>query len=155
MERGPLLVGVIVLLIFVLPIAWAILRSNKKVNARKSLIKRLCESNGILADTSTQIGNALLGLDTLNKKLFYTCLQNIESNFKVISLDGVTSLNLIEENYPSKKNILHVNIAINTAAESHLLSVYDDQDSHLVVTDPKACSHAARQWIDLVRPQLL
>lgn len=155
MEKGPLLVGVIVLLIFVLPISWAIIKSNKKVKARKSMIKMLCETNGILVDTSTQIGNALLGLDSLNKKLFYTCLHNMESNFKVISLDGVTSLNLIEENYPAKKNILHVNIAINTASENHLLSVYDDKDTNLIVTDPKACSHAAKQWIDTVKPQLI
>lgn len=149
------LVGIVILLIFLVPIIWVLFNSNKKIKARKNLVKKLCEDQGILVENSTQVGNAWIGVDFKNKKLFHTSLQNIESEFKVISLDMLTNLSVIEEDYPGKNNILHVNISVDTKEGRHLLNVYNDRAPHLTVTDSKACLHDAKQWIEQVRPQLM
>lgn len=153
--NNSVLVGIAILLIFMVPIVWVLFNSNKKLKSRKNLVKKLCEAQGIIVNDSTQVGNALIGVDFKNKKMFHTSLQNLESEFIVVPLDNLTNLSLVEESYPSKSSILHVNIVVDTKEAKHLLNVYDDRDQHLTVTDSKACSHDAKQWIAQVKPQLL
>lgn len=149
------LVGIVILLIFLVPIILVVFNSNKKINNRKNLVKKLCENQDILVDNSTQVGNALMGVDFKNKKMFHTSIKDLESEFKVISLENLTSLNLVEQNYPNKSSILHVNIVVDTKEGNHLLSIYDDREPDLTVTNSKTCSHDARQWIEQVKRQLI
>lgn len=153
MEYSSTLIGIAILLIFIVPIVWMINNSKRKAKKQKELVTNLCKKNAMLVKNPTQVGNALLGIDLQNKKLFHTNIKNIEEDFQVISTENITQLKVVEETYPMKKNILQVFIAIN--ANEYLLSVYNDKDMQLVVTDPKTCAHEARQWVEQVKSQLI
>lgn len=155
MDNGSVIIGGIILLIFVVPIVWVIYNSNRKSKERKKLVKDLCRDNGINVENTLQIGNALLGMDYQNKKMFHTSLQNIENDFKVIPIDSVVSLHVLEENYTGRNIIESVVIQITTDSEKYQIIVYDDKAENQVVTDAKTCYHEANQWVEQVKPKLL
>ena len=155
MDNGSFIVGIIILLLFVIPIAWVIYNSNKKIKNRKKLVQNLCKDHGMLVDKPEQVGNALIGIDYQNKKMFYTSFKNIESDFIMIPTESITDIRINKEKYAGRDNILHVAIAIDTNEKKYTLSVYDDKAENQTVIDAKACLHQANQWIAQTKLQLV
>lgn len=149
------LIGILILLIFVVPIVWVIYNSNNKAKKRKTLVKDLCTKNGMSVDKPTQVGNALIGIDFRNKKMFYTLIENIEGAFSIIPTENIVTIHVLEETYPGKEIIQNVILAIDTKEEKYRLKIYDDKSEKLVVTDARACLHEARQWTEQIKPQLI
>lgn len=147
MDNGSLLVGIVILLIFIIPIGWVIFKSNNKIKQRKKLVKNLCQNHGILVKKPEQVGNALIGIDYQNKKMFYTSLKNLESDFLVIPIQSITDIRIKKETYAGKDNLLQVAIAIDTKEKNFELNVYDDNAENQAVIDGRACLHQANQWV--------
>lgn len=155
MDNGSFLVGVVILLIFILPIGWVILKSNNKIKQRKALVQDLCKNQGMTVETPEQVGNALIGIDFQNKKMFYTSLKNLESDFIMIPTESISGIRVNEEKYAGKDSILHVGIDIDTKEKKHHLIIYDDKAEDQVVIDARACLHQANQWIAQAKLQLV
>ena len=154
MDNGSFLVGVVILLVFIIPIGWVIFKSNNKIKNRKALVQNLCKNHGMLVDKPEQVGNALIGIDYQNKKMFYTSLKNIESDFNMIPTESITDIRINKEKYAGRDNILHVAIVIDTNEGKHKLSIYDDKAEDQAVIDARACLHQANQWIAQVNTHL-
>src|SRR5690554_1475427 len=155
MDNGSFLVGVVILLIFILPIGWVIFNSNNKIKQRKALVQDLCKNQGMTVDKPEQVGNALIGMDFQNKKMFYTSLKNLESDFIMIPMDSIASIRVNEEKYVGKDSILHVGIDIETKEKEYSLNIYDDKAEDQVVIDARACLHQANQWVAQAKLQLV
>src|SRR5690554_6500275 len=99
MDNGSFLVGIFILLLFIIPIGWVIYKSNNKIKTRKRVVQDLCKDHGMLVDKPEQVGNALIGIDFQNKKMFYTSLKNIESDFTMIPTESITDIRIKKEKY--------------------------------------------------------
>lgn len=155
MDNGSFVVGVVILLIFILPIAWVIFKSSNKIKQRKALVQDLCKNQGMMVDKPEQVGNALIGIDFQSKKMFYTSLKNLESDFIMIPTDSITSIRVNEEKYAGKDSLLHVGLDIETNEKNHYLSIYDDKVEDQSVMDARACLHQANQWVAQTKSQLV
>lgn len=155
MDNGSFLVGVVILLLFILLIGWVILKSNNKIKQQKMVVQNLCKSQGMAVDKPEQVGNALIGMDFLNKKMFYTSLKNLESDFIMIPMDSIASIRVNEEKYVGKESILYVGIDIETKEKEYSLNIYDDKAEDQVVIDARACLHQAKQWVAQAKSQLV
>lgn len=155
MDNGSFVVGVVILLIFILPIAWVIFKSSNKIKQRKALVQDLCKNQGMMVDKPEQVGNALIGIDFQSKKMFYTSLKNLESDFIMIPIDSIKSIRVNEEKYAGKDSLLHVGLDIETNEKNHYLSIYDDKVEDQSVMDARACLHQANQWVAQTKSQLV
>lgn len=155
MDNSSFLIGIFILLIFVVPVVWVIYKSNKKSKKQIKLVKDLCNKNGMIVDYPTQVGNALVGIDFQNKKMFYTSLLDLEKEFQIIPIHSILDLHVIEELYSGKEIIENVLISISTKEKKYLLNIYDDNIERQVVNDAKTCLHEAKQWLDKVKTELL
>lgn len=155
MDNSSFLVGVAILLIFALPIAWIIFKSSNKIKKQKSLVQNLCKSHGMTVNKPEQVGNALIGIDFQNKKMFYTSLHNLELDFVMIPMENIIEIRVNEEKYIGKEAIRHVAIAINTSDKNFQLSIYSDTAENQSVIDARACLHQANQWIAQAKSQII
>ncbi|HLS11082.1 MAG TPA: hypothetical protein VK050_02870 [Flavobacteriaceae bacterium] len=155
MDNGSFIVGIVILLAFIIPIGWVIFKSNNKIQKRKKLVQNLCKDHGMLVDKPEQVGNALIGIDYKNKKMFYTSLKNITTDFIMIPTDSITDIRVNKEKYAGRESILLVIIEITTTKDKQRLILYDDKLEDQVVIDAKACLHEANQWVAQVNPQFL
>lgn len=155
MDNGSLIVGIFFLLLFIIPIGWVIYKANNKIKTRKTLVQNLCKSHGMLVEKPEQVGNALIGIDYQNKKMFYTKLKNIEAEFIMIPTESITDIRISKDKYAGRNNILQVAIHIDTNEKNYKLIVYDDKAENQTVIDAKACLHEANQWIDRAKLQIV
>lgn len=155
MDNSSFLIGIFFLLLFIIPIGWVIYKAKNKIKTRKILVQNLCKSHGMLVEKPEQVGNALIGIDYQNKKMFYTKLNNIEADFIMIPTESITDIRISKEKYAGRNNILQVAIDIDANENSYKLEIYDDKAEDQIIIDAKTCLHEANQWIVRTKLQLV
>src|SRR5690554_2665039 len=86
------LVGVVILLAIFIPIGYMILVSSGSIKKAKKSIVELSKSQGANPQIVEVIGNAIIGLDDVPKKLVYTQKQNTETHFKLIEINDLKNV---------------------------------------------------------------
>jgi len=153
MELGSSLIGLIIFLLIALPVGYMIVSAsgaNKKV--KKSVIQ-LSQSNGIQLKNMDIIGNLVIGVDEVSKKLVYTSKKNPSADFKIVNMEDVKDCRAksIKQN---DKTLDWVGLEIVDNTGKKEITFYNEYDDEELSKDPYVCLQDAKRWETTLRPLL-
>lgn len=146
-------IGLILLLIFIGPIIYLLVR--QKINHRNHIkvLKNLCDVNNILPDFNEISGAYLIGLDSKERKLIYLRAGEQE-NYKLIDLNEYASCK-IGSTKISETEAENVWLKLNNKSQHQLpmeIIFYDNaRDMHL---DSDVQFVLAQKWQAIIRQNL-
>lgn len=153
MEISASLIGVIMLLLIAVPVGYMILSAggvNKKV--KKSVVQ-LSNSNGIQLKNIDVIGNLVIGVDEMSRKLVYTSKKNPSGDFKIISMENVKDCRA--------KSIKQTDIIMDWVGLEFVenngkteITFYNENADDELSKDPFVCLQDAKRWENMLRPLL-
>ena len=153
MEISSSLIGVIILLLIAVPVGYMIMSAggaNKKI--KKSVVQ-LSQSNGIQLKNIDIIGNLVIGVDEVSKKLVYTSKTNPSGDFKIIAMEDIKDCRakIIKQ---SEKTLDWVGLELVEKTGRKEIVFYDEHADDDFSKDPFVCLQDAKRWEDTLRPLL-
>lgn len=152
MEINSIAIGIVVLLLFTVPILYLIINSSQTDKKRKKQFNKLCAENGVSVTNYEVIGSAIIALDATLKKVMYTTLNDLENRFQVVDLQLVKNCN-VKTVQPKKKHLELVELELSGAKFHNDIIVYQEDDETLIA-DPEMCLHEVQKWEQLIKKQL-
>lgn len=146
-------IGLLLLLIFIGPIIYLLIK--QKINHRNHLkvLKNLCDVNNILPDFNEISGDYLLGLDSRERKLIYL-RSGEQENYKLIDLNEYASCSVGSTKIP-ETGAANVWLKLNNKSQHQLpmeITFYDnDRDIHL---DSDVQYVLAQKWQAIIRQNI-
>ena len=86
MEFNSTLVGIIITLVMLVPVVFLIMNASGKDSKVRKSVAKLSQTNGINLKTIDVIGNCVIGVDEVSKKLVYTSKRNPSADFKILNM---------------------------------------------------------------------
>ncbi len=153
MDINVTLVGVVILLTIFIPIGYMVLISSGSIKKAKKSIVELSKSQGANPQMVEVIGNAVIGLDNVSKKLVYTQKQNPETHFKVIEINDLKNVYARSTRF-NDKSLSWVGLELVGKTKKYEIPFYIDnaEDGHS--RDPEVCLQDAKKWEHTIRPLL-
>lgn len=153
MDLNITLVGVIILLAVFIPVLYMIFISSGSNKKAKKLVIQLSKAQGANPQTVEVIGNTVIGLDTVSKKLIYTQKQNPEAHFKLIDLNDLKNAYARTKKY-ADHSVSWVGLELVSKTANYEIPFYidDAEDGHS--RDPEVCLQDAKKWENAIRPLL-
>jgi hypothetical protein len=153
MELNPTLVGVIIIALIFVPIAYLIMSASGKDKKTKKSVSELSETNGIKLDEIDIIGNLVIGVDEVSKKLIYTSKRNISSDFKIINMAEVSACRA-KTIKQGDKTLDWVGLEFMENSGKLEIAFYIETDDDGPAKDPYVCLQDAKRWEEKLRPFL-
>lgn len=153
MEISATLIGVIIFVLIAVPVGIIIINAsgaNKK--ARKSVLQ-LSQNNGIQLKKIDIIGNLVIGVDEVSKKLVYTTKRNPSADFKIVNMEDVKDCRA-KSIKQSDKTLDWVGLEILEKSGKKEITFYNEYDDEELSKDPFVCLQDAKRWEDTLRPLL-
>ena len=153
MEISSSLIGVVILLLIAVPVGYMIMSAggaNKKV--KKSVVQ-LSQSNGIQLKNIDVIGNLVIGVDAISKKLVYTTKMNPSGDFKIINMEDVKDCRA-KTIKQSDKTLDWVGLELVEKTGKKEIVFYDEHADDEFSKDPFVCLQDAKRWENTLRPLL-
>lgn len=153
MEFSATLVGIIITLALLGPVIFLIMKSSGKDSKMKKFVSQLSQTNGINLKNIEVIGNCVIGLDEVSKKLVYTSYRNPSADFKIVDLQDVKDCRakFIKENVTTLE---WVGLEIVEKAGKLEIPFYNEHDENELAMNPFACLQDAKRWETTLRPLL-
>lgn len=153
MDTNVTLVGVIILLVIILPVLYMIFVSSGSEKKAKKTIMQLSQAKGANPQKMEVIGNTIIGLDDVSKKLVYSLKENPEKNFHIFDLAELKDCHARTQKL-NDTTLSWVGLELVTTSGKHEISFYEDDSEDGHSRDPQVCLLDARRWADTIRPLL-
>ncbi len=153
MEFSSTLVGIIVTFIMLVPVAFLIVRASGKESRVKKSVQQLSQSSGINPKNIEVIGNCVIGIDEVSRKLIYTTKRNITADFKIVNMEDVLDCRA-KSLKQSDKTLDWVGLEIVKKAGRLEISFYNEHDENELSRDPFVCLQDAKRWENNLKPLL-
>lgn len=153
MEFNATLVGVIITVLMLVPVVFLIMNSSGKDNKVKKSISQFSQNNGINLKTIDVIGNCVIGMDAISKKLVYTSKRNPSEDFKIINLEDVKDCRA-KSIKQTEKTLDWVGLELVEKTGRREIAFYNEHDENELSKDGFVCLQDAKRWEDLIRPLL-
>ncbi len=153
MEFSATLVGIIITLLMLVPVAFLIMSTSGKDKKVKKSVMQLSQTNGINLKTVDVIGNCVIGVDEVSKKLVYTSKTNPSADFKIINMEDVKDCR-VKSIKQTDKTLDWVGLELVEKAGKREISFYNEHDENELSTDAFVCLQDAKRWEGTLRPLL-
>lgn len=153
MEFSATLVGIIITLLMLVPVAFLIMNSSGKDNKVKKAVSQLSQTNGINLKTIDVIGNCVIGVDEISKKLVYTSKRNPSADFKIVNMEDVKDCRA-KSIKQTDKTLDWVGLELVEKTGKREISFYNEHDENELSKDGFVCLQDAKRWENLIRPLL-
>lgn len=153
MELGSSLIGIIIFLLIAIPVGYMIMSAsgaNKKV--KKSVVQ-LSQSKGLQLKNIDVIGNLVIGVDEISKKLIYTTKRNPSADFVVVDMADVKDCR-VKSVKQSDKTLDWVGLEIVEKTGRKEITFYNELDEEGLTKDPFVCLQDAKRWEENLKPLL-
>lgn len=144
-------VGIIILLTIVIPVAYIIILSAGKAKKARNAIVSLAKEAGISPEKIEVIGNLILALDRNNKKLMYSYKDNLEKHFKVIPLSDLRGAQGRSRKNPDG-SIAWVGLELVGKTGNSEITFYRDDTDDETSRDPLVCLQDTKRWETEILP---
>ncbi len=160
MEFKSVAIGVILILMFVVPILYMIYRQSTKDKRRLKRLKDLCTQNQMTLDYYELSNSLLLGLDSSSKKLIVVEPQNA-MEFDIIDLSKIDASSISKKSHAEmnkhtgKEPLIRVCLEFiknNPKQKVTEIVFYDEDDETNMDADVQLV--LAKKWDNLVRMNL-
>jgi len=150
--------GIGMLLLFVVPIVYAITNQSRKEKKTIKKVETLCGSTHIKLTDSAIFQSLFIGIDENSKTLVTSSVPVKEEHIDVFPLKDVKACNVFKlelpkAGQPKAKTIEKVAIELifkDKAKKNHLIVFFDEE----IGIDPHASLHEATTWSTLVRKNI-
>ncbi|MDC7999747.1 hypothetical protein POV26_01735 [Aequorivita todarodis] len=153
MEFSATLVGIIIVLLMLVPVAFLIMSTSGKDNKVKKSVKQLSQTNGIQLKSIDVIGNCVIGVDEISKKLVYTSKRNPSADFKIVNMEEVKDCRA-KTIKQSEKTLDWVGLELVEKTGKREIPFYNEYDENELSKDPFVCLQTAKRWESTLRPLL-
>lgn len=153
MELNATLVGIIITLLMLVPVVYLIMAASGKDNKVKKSVKQLSHTNGISIKNIDVIGNCVIGVDEVSKKLVYTTKKNPTADFKIVNMDQVKECRA-KTVKNTEKTLDWVGLEIIEKSGKREIQFYNEHDENELSKDPFVCLQDAKKWENALRPLL-
>ncbi len=153
MEINTTLIGVIILLLVVVPIAYLILTTSGKDKRIKKEVLSLSQTNGIALKDIDVIGNCIIAVDAVSKKLIYTSKTNPSGDFKIVNMTEVRDCRA-KSIKQSEKTLDWVGLELLEKNGKLEIPFYIENDEEGYTRDPFVCLQDAKRWEGTLKPLL-
>ncbi len=153
MEFSSTLVGIIITLLMLVPVAFLIMSSSGKDKKVKKSVSQLSKSNGINLKTIDVIGNCVIGVDETSKKLIYTSKRNLSADFKIINMEDVKDCRA-KSIKQTDKTLDWVGLEFVGKTGKLEIPFYNEHDDNELSNDAYVCLQDAKRWENALRPLL-
>ncbi|MCB0466418.1 MAG: hypothetical protein KDC78_12210 [Aequorivita sp.] len=153
MEFSATLVGIIITLLMLVPVAYLIMVSSGKDNKVKKSVSQLSQSNGINLKTIDVIGNCVIGVDETSKKLVYTSKRNPSADYKIVNMEDVKDCRA-KSIKQTEKTLDWVGLELVEKTGKLEIPFYNEHDENEISKDAFVCLQDAKRWENTLRPLL-
>jgi len=153
MELNSTIIGLVIFVLFFGPIIYAIVQSASKEKRIAKTIKNLSKPQGINITNLEVIGNAVIGIDEVSKKLVISNTRDLEGNFEVID---ITKLKECRTKSQRLKNKIVEFVELELVGDNFVKDIifYTENEEDTPVTDSATCLHQAEIWEKTINSQL-
>ncbi|SDS40724.1 hypothetical protein [Gramella sp. MAR_2010_147] len=156
MDKSSLMIGMLLLIVFMFPILYVILKQKATESKIKKELDKIALKNGLKLDKFETFGHLSLGLDSSQKKLVIIDPKAIIDH-EVIDLKKVSQVRLAKKILKqefSKERIIHLGLEIVEKNSSKITEIifYDEDDYESI--DAEIRLHNAKEWDDLLQKSL-
>ncbi|SRX72389.1 hypothetical protein [Aequorivita antarctica] len=153
MEFSSTLVGIIITVVMLVPVIFLIMNSSGTDSKVKKSVTKLSQSNGINLKTIDVIGNCVIGVDEVSKKLVYTSKRSPSVDFKIVNMEDVKDCRA-KSIKQTNKTLDWVGLEIVEKAGRLEIPFYNEHDENELSQDPFVCLQDAKRWENTLRPLL-
>ncbi len=153
MEFSSTLVGIIIALLILVPVAFLIMSTSGKDNKVKKSVTQLSQTNGINLKNIEVIGNCVIGFDVVSKKLVYTSKRNPSADFRIINIEDVKDCRA-KSIKQTNKTLDWVGLELVEKTSRLEIPFYNEHDENELSQDPFVCLQDAKRWESTLRPLL-
>lgn len=153
MEFNATFVGIIIVLLIFVPIAFLIMNTSGKDKKAKKTVSQLSKTNGIQVKNVEIIGNCVIGVDAASKKLVYSSKTNPSGDFKVIDITQIKDCRA-KSTKLTEKTLDWVGLELVEKAGRVEIPFYMENDEEGFTKDPFACLQDAKRWEGTLKPLL-
>ena len=153
MEFNSTLVGIIITLVMLVPVVFLIMNASGKDSKVRKSVAKLSQTNGINLKTIDVIGNCVIGVDEVSKKLVYTSKRNPSADFKILNMADVKDCRA-KTIKQTEKTLDWVGLEIVEKTGRFEIPFYNEHDENELAMDPFACLQDAKRWENTLRPLL-
>lgn len=153
MELKTTLIGLIILLLTFVPVIYLIVNATGREKKLKKEILQLSQQNGIQLDKIEIIGDCIIAVDGVSKKLVYSSKSNPTNGFKILNINEVQKCRAksIKQN---NKTLDWVGLEFDVNNGSVAIPFYIENSEIEYTKDPFICLQDAKRWEDALRPLL-
>lgn len=153
MEFSATLVGIIITLLMLVPVAYLIMAATGKDTKVKKSVQQLSQTNGIQLKNIDVIGNCVIGVDEVSKKLVYTSKRNPAADLKIVNMEDLKDCRA-KSIKNTEKTLDWVGLELVEKGGKKEITFYNEHDENELSKDPFVCLQDAKRWETALRPLL-
>jgi hypothetical protein len=153
MELNTTLVGVVILLLIFVPVTYLIFITSGKEKKIRKAISQLSQNNGIQLKNIDFIGNCIIAVDEVSKKLIYTSKSNPSGDFKIIDMTEIQDCR-VKSIKQSDKSLDWVGLEFVAKTGRVEIPFYIENNDEEFTKDPYVCLQDAKRWESNLKPLL-
>ncbi len=153
MELNASLVGIIITVLMLVPVVLLIRSATGKNKKIMKSVKQLSQTKGIDLKTIEVIGNCVIGVDDVSRKLIYTSKNNPSADFKIVNMEDVKDCRA-KTIKQTDKTLDWVGLEIVEKVGKLEIPFYNEHDENELSQDPFVCLQDAKRWENTLRPLL-
>ena len=159
MDTISLMLGIFMLILFIFPIVYVLVKQHSKDSKSKNLLNQIAAKNQLQLDHVENIGHTSLGLDSKSHKLVVVEFGNQE-NARLIDLNSMDQIRVAKkiekamQGNVRKERIVHLGLEFSDSLNSQSTEVtfYDEDDYDS--TDADIRLHEANRWDALLHKNM-
>jgi hypothetical protein len=153
MEFSATLVGIIITLLMLVPVIYLIMSATGKDKKVMKTVMQLSQTNGIQLKNIDVIGNCVIGVDEVSKKLVYTSKRNPSADFKIVNMEDVKDCRA-KSIKQTEKTLDWVGLELVEKTGKREIPFYNEHDENELSKDAFVCLQDAKRWETTLRPFL-
>ncbi|RFN59129.1 hypothetical protein [Marixanthomonas ophiurae] len=153
METSSTLIGLFILLLFMVPIVFVIIKSSSTEKKLKKSLQNLSSQNGVTINTSEVIGNTLIGLDENVHKLVFSYKNKLAEAFKTVDLSTINECRVATFK-ERKQPLSRVALELRSPSATDEIIFYEENDDSSPSTDAQICLNRASHWEKIIKQQM-
>jgi len=156
MDISSLTIGILLFLIFMLPIIYVLLKQKSRQAKLKKELNSLASANDLKLDKFDTFGHLTLGLDS-SKKMLVVIDPKMDVDREVIDLKKIRQVKITKNTLREqtrKERIIHLGLELAERDSSKITEIvfYDEEDYDSI--DAEIRLNEAKRWDDLLQKNL-
>jgi hypothetical protein len=154
METSSIIIGITTALLFLGPIAYVIIQSASKEKRIKKTLEKLCATNEITLSSFEVLGNTVIGIDELHKKLIISNTKDLINKFEIVDLKNLKHCHAKTIVLKNKTiDVVELELIGDNFVKDIVFYKEDEEDNP--ITDSQICLNHAQKWEKTIQKQLL